>query len=89
MVRAFNPVPGAQTSLDGAPLKIWSALPLSGRFGDPATIVAADVSGIVVACGEGALSIVELQRASARRMDARSFLAGCPLRAGTRLGSVV
>jgi len=86
MVRAFDPAPGAQTSLEGATIKIWKAAPLSGRFGAPGTVLRADDSDIVVACGDGALVVAELQREGRRRMDARAFLAGRALAAGTRLG---
>lgn len=86
LVRAFDPTPGAQTSLEGMAIKIWKASPLAGPFGAPGTVVRADGSGIVVACGDGALAITELQREGRRRMDARAFLAGRGLRAGVRLG---
>jgi len=86
-VRAFDPTPGAQTTLSGAPLKIWQALPLSGRFGAPGAVVRADASGIVAACGEGALMITELQRAGGRRMSAAAFLAGHPVDVGARFGA--
>ncbi len=86
-VRAFDPTPGAQTSLGGAPLKIWQALPLSGRFGAPGGVVRADAAGIVAACGEGALMITELQRAGGRRMSAAAFLAGHPVDVGARFGA--
>lgn len=85
-VRAFDPVPGAQTTLEGTALKIWKAAPLPGRFAAPGTVVRADGSEIVVACGDGALAVTELQREGRRRMDARAFLAGRGLRAGVRLG---
>jgi methionyl-tRNA formyltransferase len=87
MVRAFDPAPGAQTRIDGAALKIWRAAPLSGRFGAPGRIVRADASGIVVACGEGALVISELQRAGGKRMPARAFLAGHRVVTGSQLGA--
>jgi methionyl-tRNA formyltransferase len=86
-VRAFDPWPGAQTSLGGAPLKIWKAFPLRGRFGSPGTVVQVDRSGIVVACGDGALAITELQQAAGRRMAACAFLAGHALETGERLGA--
>jgi methionyl-tRNA formyltransferase len=78
-IRAFDPAPGARTSLGDAPLKIWKATPLAGRFGAPGSVVRADPAGIIVACGEGALLITELQRAGGRRMSAAAFLAGYPL----------
>jgi methionyl-tRNA formyltransferase len=86
VVRAFDPAPGAQTSLEGATIKIWKAAPLPGRFGAPGTVVRADGSAIVVACGDGALAGAELQREGRRRMDARAFLAGRTLAEGLRLG---
>jgi methionyl-tRNA formyltransferase len=86
-VRAFDPWPGAQTTLDGVPLKVWKAFPLRGRFGPAGSVVRADHSGIVVACGDGALAVAELQRASGRRMSAEAFIAGHPLEAGARLGA--
>jgi methionyl-tRNA formyltransferase len=86
-VRAFDPAPGAQTSLGGLALKIWKAVPLAGRFGAPGAAVRADASGIVVACGEGALMITELQRAGGRRMSAAAFLGGHPVAMGARFGA--
>jgi methionyl-tRNA formyltransferase len=85
-VRAFDPTPGARTSLGDVPLKIWKALPVSGRFGTSGVVVQADASGIVVACGEGAVMITELQRAGGRRMSAAAFLAGHPVAIGARFG---
>jgi methionyl-tRNA formyltransferase len=85
-VRAFNPAPGTTTMLDGELIKIWEADPGSGRFGAPGTIVRADAKGIVVACGEGALLVRELQRASGKRMSAAAFLAGHPLVGDARFG---
>lgn len=83
-VRAFDPAPGAQARLGRAPLKVWRAVALPGRFGVPGTVVRAEAAGIVVACGAGALKVTELQRAGGRRMSAAAFLAGHPLRAGAR-----
>ncbi len=87
-VRAFDPAPGAQTNLGGTALKIWGTAPIAGRFGPPGTVVRADASGIVVACGNGALVISQLQRAGGRRMEASAFLAGHPLAIGSRLDPV-
>ena len=85
-IRAFNPVPGAQTTLAGKALKIWDAEPAAGRFGGPGTIARADAGGIVVACGDGALVVRELQRAGGKRLTANAFLAGRSLVANARLG---
>jgi methionyl-tRNA formyltransferase len=84
-IRAFNPVPGAWTLLDGTPLKIWRAQVVSGN-GRPGEILSTG-NGIVVACGEGALSILELQKAGARRMDAAAFLSGVKMPQPACMGS--
>jgi methionyl-tRNA formyltransferase len=86
-VRALNPVPGAFTVLDGKPIKIWSSEPASGPFGAPGTVVRADSGDLIIACGEGALAVRELQRAGGRRLNAADFLSGNPIEAGNRVGT--
>jgi methionyl-tRNA formyltransferase len=85
-VRAFDPWPGAQTSFRGAPLKIWKTVPLRGRYGPAGSVIRVDRSGIVVACGDGALAIEELQRAAGKRMSAGAFIAGHPIEVGACFG---
>jgi methionyl-tRNA formyltransferase len=57
---------------------------------EPGTVLGTADGVIVVACGRGeeagAVALLELQRPGGRRMPARDFLAGFPLRAGDRLG---
>ena len=77
-VRAFNPFPGAQGLVEGVAVKIWNAQPLAGK-GEPGRVLAADAQGIVVACGEGALRLVELQKPGGKRLAAAEFLKGFPL----------
>jgi methionyl-tRNA formyltransferase len=47
--------------------------------------VLAASDALVVACGEGALAITELQRAGAKPLSAEMFLRGHPVAAGVRL----
>ncbi len=76
-VRAFNPAPGAWTTLRGEPVKIWAGAPLEvDAAGVPGTVGCAMSDGIVVACGAGAYAIHELQPANGRRMRAAAFVAG-------------
>ena len=85
-VRAYNPVPGAWTLLEGTPLKIWSAEPVSGA-GMPGEVLRADAEQLVIACGDGALALHVVQPAGSKRMSAAALLAGHPISPGTRLGS--
>jgi methionyl-tRNA formyltransferase len=84
-VRAFNPFPGAVTILDGAPIKVWKAACLADgtRGALPGTVVSVGSDGIVVACGEGVLRLIELQKAGSRRLSAAQFLSGNPIPPGT------
>jgi len=81
-VRAFRPAPGAFALLDGEPLKIWRA-EVFDTAGEPGTLGVLD-GKLVVACGEQALAISELQRAGGRALGAAEFLRGRPLSTGAR-----
>ena len=86
-VRAFDPVPGAQTRHEDMALKIWRACVEASTGAVPGVVSAAGADGIVVACGRGALRIAELQRAGGKRLSAQAFLSGYKLAHGTRFGS--
>ena len=86
-VRAFNPVPGAQTRLGGEILKIWRAEPVTGS-GKPGEIVVADGERLVIACAQGALLLEEVQRPGGKRMAIRDFLRGAPVARGAFLRSI-
>ena len=84
-VRAFDPDPGSCGRLDGAVIKVWSARALERDHGrEPGTILSAEADALDVACGRHVLRIDELQRSGGRRMPARAFLAGAPIRPGAR-----
>ncbi len=78
-VRAFNPFPGAAmhtaAQTGGVTIKIWNAQAVDGK-GRPGQVLAADAQGIVVACGEGALRLTELQKPGGKRLAAGEFLKG-------------
>jgi methionyl-tRNA formyltransferase len=84
-VRAFDPAPGAETRFEGEPLKVWRAEPMD-RSGAPGAVLEAAPGGIVVGCGRGALRLLEVQRAGAKRLAAGPFLLGTPLKVGRILG---
>jgi methionyl-tRNA formyltransferase len=88
-IRAFTPWPGTFTCQTeaGKPrvLKIWKTEKTGAASPIPGEILQADRSGVVVACGDFALNILELQPEGGRRMSAQEFLAGHKLRPGDRL----
>lgn len=75
-VRAFDPWPVAQTSLQGEILRIWSARAVDREAAGaaPGGVVAADKAGILVATGAGTLLITRLQPPGKRPMAAADFL---------------
>jgi methionyl-tRNA formyltransferase len=85
-IRAFDPAPGASTTLDGETIKVWraSVAPASGA---PGEVLRANADELVVACGAHALRLHELQRPGGKRTPARQFLQGRPPLAGQRLGT--
>jgi methionyl-tRNA formyltransferase len=89
-IRAFDPFPGMTVPLTVAggteTLKLWQAVaePLQ-VVAEPGTVVQADAQGVRVACGEGQLCLMQLQRPGGKRLSAADFLRGCPLQAGQRL----
>ena len=84
-VRAFNPFPVAQTSLQGETCRLWMAVALPGlaRAGEIVNLN----DGITVGCGEGLLKIEELQMPGGKRLLAREFLAGRNLKVGDYFGA--
>lgn len=81
-VRAFRPLPGAYGLLEGEPVKIWRAHVVDGAGQAGEVLEISD--HIVIACGENALAVSELQRAGGRRLSAKEFLRGHRLSAGAR-----
>lgn len=94
-VRAFNPFPVAQSFLRGEVCRIWMATAVTELSGIDAShhAVPGDVldtsNGILVACGEGALRITELQAPGGKRLNAQVFIQGHALKVGDRFTSTV
>ncbi len=86
-IRAFDPWPGTFAHLDGKVMKIWKAEARSeSSTSAPGTVLDASEEGILVACGEGILRILELQMPGKKRMAAGEYLRGNPIEKGTVLG---
>jgi methionyl-tRNA formyltransferase len=85
LIRGLDPWPAAYTTLDGETLKVADTRVCDGN-GEAGTVLQADSDGVVVACGEGALTINALQLPGKKRLCAADFLRGRSLDAGTVLG---
>ena len=73
-IRAFSPEPGAYTFLpNGKQLKIWQSVLAEGS-GRPGEVLAVEKKSFVVAAGEGALRILQVQPAGKKQMPAGDFL---------------
>ena len=78
-VRAFDPFPGATLDDRGTTLKVWRAAVRTAPRGAPGEVLSTLPAPLVVACGDGALELVELQRPGGRRLAAGlCFPAGAP-----------
>jgi len=87
LVRGLAPAPSAFTTLDGEVLKAHrAALAPHAPGAPPGRVVVASPDGIVVATGQGALRLLEVQLEGRRRLGAAEFLAGHHLVPGACLG---
>jgi methionyl-tRNA formyltransferase len=85
-VRAMNPWPGAVTRLPGgAELFVWRARAAEAPGAPPGTVLEAS-RRLLVAAGERALELQEVQLAGKRVLPAAEFLRGARLAVGARLG---
>jgi methionyl-tRNA formyltransferase len=80
LIRGLAPSPGAFTEVKGERLKVLSALPVKDR-GAPGEVITDDLT---VACGDGALKLLKVQRAGKGMMEAGELLKGFALPPGTR-----
>lgn len=82
-VRAFDPAPGAWTTLRDSPLKLFSAEPAAGG-GEPGVVISAG-ERLVVACGGGVLSVAEVQPSGRTRLPVDAWVRGRGIEAGQQL----
>ena len=76
LVRGLSPNPTALTSIDNTIIKIFKAQKVSDEvMGKPGEVIKLNKE-LLVCCGSGVVSILELQQAGKNKMDAKSFLNG-------------
>jgi methionyl-tRNA formyltransferase len=86
VVRAFNPAPGAETTFLGESLKIWEAEAVAGE-GKPGAVIQCSPARLVIACGQGALSVQNVQRPGGKKLAIAEFLRGVRVGEGARMES--
>ncbi len=78
-MRAFDPWPGSDAEIAGERLRVWGAHALDlSPAATPGSVLGAGREGIDIACGEGVLRVVSLQRAGGRRISAADYLNARP-----------
>ena len=77
-VRGLHPWPVATAQLAGTNFKIHATRVVEGA-GAPGQLLALTKTGLVVACGEGAVEISQLQAEGGKRMAAPDYFRGHPL----------
>ena len=76
LINGLNPWPCVSVPLDGGRLKLLRAVGAEGS-GEPGTVLRADSKGgLVIACGNGAVRILELQAPGGKQMKAEDYLRG-------------
>ncbi len=83
LVRGFTPWPSTYGILAGKRLKVFAACPAAGK-GAPGTVLESD-GHLIVACGDGAVELTDLQLEGARRMPVPDLLRGHPIPIGIKL----
>jgi len=81
LIRGLSPMPGAWTKANGERIRVLYAEPAAGK-GAPGEVLD---DKLTVACGEGAIRLLRLQRAGRAPMEAGEFSRGFRLAPGTKL----
>jgi len=85
-IRAFNPWPTAETRLNGEPVKLLRSRIATDSVGNaaaPGTLLGVKDDALEVACAQGVLQVLELQRAGRKPVAARDFYNALRLAPGT------
>ena len=84
-IHGLNPWPGCSTAIEGGRLKLLRAEVAEGA-GQPGEIIVADPKqGLVIAAGERAVSVTQLQAPGGKPMNSKDYLRGHPMAVGTVL----
>ena len=90
-IRAYDPKPGAFTTRGGEELKLFGAT-ATEEAGDeggarPGQVLDVDATGMLVACGDGAVRVIQVQAPGKRRISTAEFARGRGISVGDILGA--
>jgi methionyl-tRNA formyltransferase len=83
VIRAYDPAPGAFSTLRDADVKLFGPMPAAGTVGMPGEVLAITPQ-LVVGCGDGAVAIRDVQPAGKRRMPSGEWQRGRGVAVGDR-----
>ncbi|QWD74266.1 methionyl-tRNA formyltransferase [Polynucleobacter sp. TSB-Sco08W16] len=77
-IRAFNPFPGATSSLGDLSIKLWSSRVAKtapdSQSAMPGQVLGLGDQGVYVKCGSGAIEVLEMQKPGGKKMSAKMYL---------------
>jgi methionyl-tRNA formyltransferase len=85
-IRAYDPAPGAFTTLKGGELKLFGARAVAEPRGEPGKVAELGAD-LVITCGEGAVRVAAVQPAGRRRTAAADWARGRTVAPGDVLGT--
>lgn len=83
-INAYSPSPAAYAMLNGNAVNLLKAVPCQ-ESGEVGTVIKADKTGIVIACGEGAVSVLSLQFSGGKILTAADAVNGRKIYKGDKL----
>jgi methionyl-tRNA formyltransferase len=84
LVRAYDPKPGAWTTLNGLEVRCFGAQVVAARAGEPGEVLEAGDQGLLIACGNGAVRIADVHPSGQKRLAAAQWVRGRGVRVGDR-----
>jgi methionyl-tRNA formyltransferase len=87
VIRAYDPVPGAYSTLRDNEVKLFGARIATDASGDPGVVLGVDDLGMLVACGTGGVRIAYAHPAGRRRLASQDWAQGRGVAVGDVFGS--
>ena len=87
VIRAFDPAPGAYSSLRGNEVKLFGARVAQDATGDPGVVLEIDEMGMLIACGTGGVRVAYAHPAGRRRLASLDWAQGRGVAEGDVFGT--